>query len=68
VRFHSFNEPFLDTTGPFAGFLIPLFAWLAQQESIHKGKPLSWAWKGRRRRARPWAAPSWWIRRMASLW
>jgi DNA invertase Pin-like site-specific DNA recombinase len=38
VRFFSFNEPFLDTTGPFAGFLIPLFAWLARQESIRKGK------------------------------
>jgi DNA invertase Pin-like site-specific DNA recombinase len=38
VRFYSYNEPFLDSTGPFAGFLIPLFAWLARQESIHKGK------------------------------
>jgi DNA invertase Pin-like site-specific DNA recombinase len=38
VRFYSYNEPFLDTTGPFAGFLIPLFAWLARQESIRKGK------------------------------
>ena len=38
VQFYSYNEPFLDTTGPFAGFLIPLFAWLARQESIRKGK------------------------------
>ncbi len=38
VQFYSFNEPFLDTTGPFAGFLIPLFAWLARQDSIRKGK------------------------------
>jgi len=38
VRFYSYNEPFLDTTGPFAGFLIPLFAWLARQESLRKGK------------------------------
>ena len=38
VRFFSYNEPFLDTTGPFAGFLIPLFAWLAHQESLRKGK------------------------------
>jgi DNA invertase Pin-like site-specific DNA recombinase len=38
VRFYSYNEPFLDTTGPFSGFLIPLFAWLARQESIRKGK------------------------------
>ena len=38
VRFYSYSEPFLDTTGPFAGFLIPLFAWLARQESIRKGK------------------------------
>ena len=38
VRFYSYNEPFLDTTGPFAGFLIPLFAWLARQNSVRKGK------------------------------
>ncbi|MBI4233279.1 MAG: recombinase family protein, partial [Chloroflexi bacterium] len=38
VQFYSYNAPFLDTTGPFAGFLIPLFAWLARQESIRKGK------------------------------
>ena len=38
VQFYSYNEPFLDTTGPFAGFLIPLFAWLARQESLRKGK------------------------------
>jgi len=38
VQFYSYNEPFLDTTGPFAGFLIPLFAWLARQESIRKGR------------------------------
>lgn len=38
IRFYSYNEPFLDTTGPFAGFLIPLFAWLARQDSIRKGK------------------------------
>ena len=40
VRFYSYNEPFLDTTGPFAEFLIPLFAWLAGQESVKKGKPI----------------------------
>jgi DNA invertase Pin-like site-specific DNA recombinase len=38
VRFYFYNEPFLDTTGPFAGFLIPLFDCLARQESIRKGK------------------------------
>ena len=38
VRFYSYNEPFLDTTGPFAGFLIPLFAWLARQESVRKSR------------------------------
>jgi len=38
VQFYSYNEPFLDTTGPFAGFLIPLFAWLAHQESLRKGR------------------------------
>ncbi len=38
IQFYSFNEPFLDTTGPFAGFLIPLFAWLAHQESLRKGR------------------------------
>jgi DNA invertase Pin-like site-specific DNA recombinase len=38
VQFYSFNEPFLDTIVPFAGFLIPLFAWLAHQESLRKGR------------------------------
>ena len=38
VNFYSYSEPFLDTSGPFAGFLIPLFAWLAHQESLRKGK------------------------------
>ncbi|MFC1944489.1 recombinase family protein [Chloroflexota bacterium] len=38
VQFYSYSEPFLDTTGPFAGFLIPLFAWLARQESIRRGR------------------------------
>ncbi len=41
VQFDSYNEPFLDTTGPFAGFFIPLFAWLVRQESIRKGKAVS---------------------------
>ena len=38
VQFYSYNEPFLDTSGSFAGFLIPLFAWLARQESLRKGR------------------------------
>lgn len=38
VQFFSYNEPFLDTSGPFAGFLIPLFAWLAREESLRKGR------------------------------
>ena len=38
VHFYSYSEPFLDTTGPFAGILIPLFAWLARQDSVRKGK------------------------------
>ena len=38
VRFYSYNEPFRDTDGPFAGFLIPLFTWLARQESVRKRK------------------------------
>ena len=38
VRFYSFSEEFLDTTGPFAEFMIPLFAWLARQESVRKDK------------------------------
>ena len=38
IRFYSYAESFLDTTGPFAGILIPMFAWLARQESIRKGK------------------------------
>ena len=38
VRFYSFSEEFLDTTGPFSEFMIPLFAWLAHQESVRKDK------------------------------
>ena len=38
VRFYSYSEEFLDTTGPLAGILIPMFAWLAHQESLRKGK------------------------------
>ena len=34
VQFYSFNEPFLDTTGPFSGFLIPLFG-LARPTGEH---------------------------------
>ena len=30
VTFYSYNEPFLDTSGPFAGFLIPLFCLVGQ--------------------------------------
>ncbi|MFC1919616.1 recombinase family protein [Chloroflexota bacterium] len=45
VHFYSYNEPFLDTTGPFAGFLIPLFAWMARQESIRKGKSVKLVWR-----------------------
>ena len=40
VRFYSYSEEFLDTTGPLAGFLIPMFAWLAHQESLRKGKSI----------------------------
>ena len=41
VRFYSYSEPFLDTTGPFARFLTPLFAWLVRQESVREGKAVS---------------------------
>ncbi len=34
VQFYSYKEPFLDTAGPFADFLAPLFTWLARQESV----------------------------------
>jgi DNA invertase Pin-like site-specific DNA recombinase len=37
VQFYSYSEPFLDTSTPFAGVLLPLFAWLARQESVRKG-------------------------------
>ncbi len=38
VRFVSYQEPFLDSDGPLAEFMAPLFAWLARQDSIKKGE------------------------------
>ena len=57
VRFFSYTEPFLDTTGPFAGFLIPLFAWLARQESIRKGKAVKLGMEKAKARGRPIGRP-----------
>lgn len=57
VRFYSYNEPFLDTTGPFAGFLIPLFAWLARQESIRKGKAVRLGMEKARANGKPIGRP-----------
>ena len=57
VRFFSYNEPFLDTTGPFAGFLIPLFAWLARQESIRKGKAVKLGMDKARTEGKPIGRP-----------
>ncbi len=58
VRFYSYNEPFLDTTGPFAGFLIPLFAWLARQESLRKGKAVKLGMEKARGQGRSVGRPS----------
>lgn len=52
VQFYSYNEPFLDTSGPFAGFLIPLFAWLARQESLRKGRAVKLGMEKARRLGR----------------
>ena len=57
VRFFSYNEPFLDTTGPFAGFLIPLFAWLARQESVRKGNAVKLGMEKARARGNPIGRP-----------
>jgi DNA invertase Pin-like site-specific DNA recombinase len=57
VRFYSYSEPFLDTTGPFAGFLIPLFAWLARQESIRKGKAVKLGMEKARAKGNPIGRP-----------
>jgi DNA invertase Pin-like site-specific DNA recombinase len=57
IRFYSYNEPFLDTTGPFAGFLIPLFAWLARQESIRKGKAVKLGMEKARAKGKPIGRP-----------
>jgi len=57
VRFFSYNEPFLDTTGPFAGFLIPLFAWLAHQESLRKGKAVKLGMDKARAKGKPIGRP-----------
>ena len=41
VSFYSYSEPFLDTTGPFAELLVPLFEWLARHEKTRaQGKPV----------------------------
>jgi len=58
VQFYSYNEPFLDTTGPFAGFLIPLFAWLARQESIRKGKAVKLGMEKAKAQGKPVGRPS----------
>ena len=57
VRFFSYNEPFLDTTGPFAGFLIPLFAWLAHQGSLRKGKAVKLGMDKARAKGKPIGRP-----------
>lgn len=57
VRFYSYTEDFLDTTGPFAGFLIPLFAWLARQESIRKGKAVKLGMEKARAKGQPIGRP-----------
>ncbi|HZA21894.1 MAG TPA: recombinase family protein, partial [Dehalococcoidia bacterium] len=57
VRFYSYNEPFLDTTGSFSGFLIPLFAWLARQESIRKGKAVRLGMDKARAKGKPIGRP-----------
>ena len=57
VRFFSHNEPFLDTTGPFAGFLIPLFAGLARQESVRKGNAVKLGMEKARARGNPIGRP-----------
>ncbi len=58
VRFYSYNEPFLDTTGPFAGFLIPLFAWLARQESVKKGNAVRLGMDKARAKGKPIGRPT----------
>ena len=57
VQFYSYNEPFLDTTGPFAGFLIPLFAWLARQESLRKGRAVKLGMEKAKARGKPVGRP-----------
>ena len=58
VRFYSYSEPFLDTTGPFAGFLIPLFAWLARQESVRKGNAVRLGMDKARAKGKPIGRPN----------
>lgn len=38
VKFRSYQESFLDTTGPMADLLLAIFAWVARQESLHHGE------------------------------
>jgi DNA invertase Pin-like site-specific DNA recombinase len=38
VQFYSYNEPFLDTTGPFSAFFVPLWAFMAREDSLRKSR------------------------------
>ena len=58
VRFYSYKEPFLDTTGPFAGLLIPLFAWLARQDSIKEGEAVRLGMDKARAKGKPIGRPA----------
>lgn len=51
------NAEFLYTTGPFAGFLIPLFAWLARQESLRKGRAVRLGMEKARAKGQPIGRP-----------
>ena len=43
----------MDTSGPIAGFLIPLFDWLARQESVRKGKVVRLGMERARAKGKP---------------
>ncbi len=57
VRFYSFSEEFLDSTGPFSEFMIPLFAWLARQESVRKGNAVRLGMEKARANGKPIGRP-----------
>lgn len=62
VKFKSYREPWLDATNPTGELLIPIFAWIAKQESLRRGERIRAAFEriregGNTRSGRPIGRP-----------